>query len=72
MAQRRFPNSSVARSARGGAGPGSIGAPLALVRGTRMLLHGAQILRTVARALDGLRSSSRLGHGTRTTYPAGV
>ena len=72
MVQRRLTNGSVAQSARGGTGPGSIRAPSALVRGTGMLLHGSRILRTVARALDGLRSSSRLGYGTRTTYPTEV
>jgi hypothetical protein len=65
--ERRFTNSSVAQFARGGAGSGSISAPLALVHGTRMLAHGARILRVVA-TLDGLRSSSRFGHGTRTTH----
>ena len=67
MAPRRPTNSSAAEFARGGAGPGSMSAPLVPVRRT----PGAQILRTVA-ALDGLRSSSRLGHGTRTTLAARI
>jgi hypothetical protein len=71
VAQRRLMNGSAAQFVRGRVGPGLPGAPLALVHGMRMLSHGAQILRAVA-GVDGLRCCSKFGHGTRTTYEAGV
>ena len=71
MVKRRLTNSIVGQFARGGAGMGSTGAPLALVHGTRTVAHGARILRAVA-TLSGLRANSRFGHVARTTHAARI
>jgi hypothetical protein len=66
-----FTSSSVLRFVYGGADSGLIGAPLALVHGSRMASSGTQSLRAVA-ALDGHLSATEFGHWPPMTHAAGV
>lgn len=71
MARMGFASSSVLRFVHGGAGSGLIGAPLALVHGSRMAPYCTQILRAVA-ALDAHLSATEFGPWPPMTHAAGV